>query len=71
MLPYLFRLAHQLSSCDSVVQVVRTREDRNGMLARAALFEGAVKCWRRGGDALLELTGGVRLPVLLSERAPS
>jgi arginyl-tRNA synthetase len=48
VLTYLFRLAHQVSSCYSVVQVVDTSESRDVMLARAALYEGARQVLENG-----------------------
>ncbi|KAK4156728.1 arginine--tRNA ligase [Chaetomidium leptoderma] len=41
VLTYLFRLAHQLSSCYDVLQVVGAEGGRHVVLARAALYEGA------------------------------
>ena len=48
VLTYLFRLAHQVSSCYSVVQVVDTSGSRDVMLARAALYEGARQVLENG-----------------------
>ncbi|KAK3935572.1 hypothetical protein QBC46DRAFT_367503 [Diplogelasinospora grovesii] len=45
---YLFRLAHQLSSCYDVVQVVGANEGRDVMLSRAALYEGARQVLENG-----------------------
>lgn len=41
ILTYLFRLAHQLSSCYDVLQVVGAEGGGDVVLARAALYEGA------------------------------
>jgi arginyl-tRNA synthetase len=48
VLTYLFRLAHQLSSCYDVLQVVGADGGRDGMLARAALYEGARQVLENG-----------------------
>ncbi|GAB1309959.1 hypothetical protein MFIFM68171_00169 [Madurella fahalii] len=48
ILTYLFRLAHQVSSCYDVVQVMGTSEGRDVMLARAAMYEGARQVLENG-----------------------
>lgn len=48
ILTYLFRLAHQLSSCYDVLQVVGAEGGRDVVLARAALYEGARQVLERG-----------------------
>jgi arginyl-tRNA synthetase len=48
ILTYLFRLAHQLSSCYDVLQVVGAEGGRDVMLARAALYEGARQVLENG-----------------------
>ncbi|KAL2135301.1 hypothetical protein VTI74DRAFT_9069 [Chaetomium olivicolor] len=45
---YLFRLAHQLSSCYDVLQVVGAGGGRDVMLARATLYEGARQVLENG-----------------------
>lgn len=48
ILTYLFRLAHQLSSCYDVIQVKGTDASREVTLARAALYEGARQVLENG-----------------------
>lgn len=48
ILTYLFRLAHQLSSCYDVIRVVDPTLDRDTMLGRAALYEAARQVLENG-----------------------
>lgn len=71
ILTYLFRLAHQLSSCYDVLQVVGAEGGRNVMLARAALYEAARQVLENGMK-LLGLNPVERYdPVVLISRSRS